>query len=362
MKANPIWLFLFLLGCFIAGTTQSQTSANFQEKLEKIDSVLTTLIPGVEPGLSIAITIGDQIVFERYYGFANIPEKEKLDASHVLGIASMSKQFTGMAVLFLEEEGKLDLGDDIKKYLPDLPLDGRDITIAQLLSHTSGLPEITRNDHFMSSIVEKHTISGIIDMAFEGDFTAYPGEEWRYCNTGYTIIAALIEELSNKRFSAYLQDRIFGPLEMKSTYACDYEHDADNAVQRYIPDSSAYIHAAVMHFSNLIGGGSVVSNIHDMAIWGIALTSGNKLPPNFQTIWKSNKLNSGEETGYGLGMGTNSIEGKTYYYHPGMGDGMNSVNLIFPQEKISITVIRNVSTPEVKSMEAALIAAQYLLF
>ena len=362
MKTSQNWFILFILGCIFAGNAHAQTIANIQERLDKIDSTITTMVPGIEPGLSIAITSGDQIVFERHFGFANIPEKELLEASHVLGIASMSKQFTGMAILFLEQEGKLELDDFISEYFPELPLDDRDITITQLLSHTSGLPEITRNESFMDSISQRHTIWEIISLAFEGDFTSEPGMEWRYCNTGYTISAALIEKVSGVGFSEYLNEKIFQPIGMFDTYACDYHTDAENAVQRYFPDSAGFKDATLMHFSNLIGGGGIVSNVHDMAKWGMALISGDGLPDNYKKIWQSNSLNSGEETGYGLGLGINSIKDKTYYYHPGMGDGMNAVNLIFLEDEISITAIRNVSSPKVNSIQVALMAAEYLLF
>lgn len=335
---------------------------SLQKRLEQFDSDLTGRISSKEPGLSIIITRGNRVVFEKYYGYANLGQDIKLNDKHVLGIASMSKQFTGMAVLFLVEEGKLNLEDDIKKYMPNLPVGDRKITISQLLSHTSGLPEITRNEEFMNHIAQHHTIQEIMDMAFKGEFTAEPGVKYQYCNTGYIIMAGLIEKLSGQSYAGFLRNKIFLPLEMNNTYACDYHQDADNAVPRYIADSTGYIRARTMHFSNLVGGGNIITNAKDMAKWGIALISGNKLPRNYKKIWESNKLNSGEETGYGLGMGNNAYNGKPYYYHPGMGDGMNSVNFIFPEDGITVTVIRNQSEPKLNSVEIAQLAAEHLFF
>ena len=362
MKSVSMKIIIIILISASINSVFSQNASTYAKNLEKIDSVLKDKTGLKEPGLSIIITHEDKIIFEKYYGYADINKNEKLNSQHVLGIASMSKQFTGMAVLFLVEEGKLNLDDDIKDYLPDLPLGNRKITVRQLLSHTCGLPEITRNNEFMDNIAEKHTIHEIIDVAFKNDFTANPGEKWQYCNTGYIITAALVEKHSGQSFANYLRDKIFATLNMYNTYACDYSQDALNAVPRYFPDSTGYKEATKMHFSNLIGGGSIISNVEDMAKWGIALISGDKLPLNYQEIWKSNVLNSGEPTGYGLGMGQNSYKNKSYYYHPGMGDGMNSVNLIFPEDKITISIIRNVSKPYLKSMDAALIATDYLFF
>ena len=338
----------------------AQEESEIQKRLTQLDKELSKEIGFKEPGLSVIITQNDKIVFEKYYGYADLQKNERLGSEHVLGIASMTKQFTGMVTLFLVEEGKLKLDDDIRKYFTNLPVGDKKITIKQLLSHTSGLPEITQNSEFMDNIAERHKINEIIDLAFKGPFTGEPGVRYKYCNTGYIIMAALIEKLSGQNYSSFLQNKIFGPLQMNNTYSCDYNQDADNAVQRYFPDSTGYVNATVMHFSNLIGGGAVVSNVRDMAKWGIALNSGDHLPRNYKTIWESNVLNTGEETGYGLGMGNNEHHGKSYYYHPGMGDGMNSVNLIFPDDKVSITVIRNMSSPKLNSVNVALMATEYL--
>jgi CubicO group peptidase (beta-lactamase class C family) len=334
----------------------------YQEKLKKFDQELVGRLFVKEPGLSIIITLEDRIIYELYFGYANLSQDVELSKEQVLGIASMSKQFTGMATLILAEEGKINLEDDIKKYLPDLPIGEKKITISQLLSHTSGLPEITKNDVFMANINKKHTIQEIIDMAFEGDFAHEPGEKWQYCNTGYTIMAKVIEKISRQSYANFLHDKIFAPLGMNNSYSCDYNRDADNAVPRYFSDSAGYRSATTMHFSNLISGGGIISNVSDMSKWGIALITGAQLPSNYMKIWETTYLNSGEPTSYGLGLAENSYKEKSYFYHPGMGDGMNSVNFIFPDDGITITVIRNVSNPKLTSVEVAQMATEYLFF
>jgi CubicO group peptidase (beta-lactamase class C family) len=339
---------------------QAQNSNNFLDQMDKFGSVLSKKLLNDDAGVSVIITYGDKIIFEKYLGYANFDRKEMLDSNHVLGIASMSKQFMGMATLILVSEGKIDLDKDVRDYLPDLPIGNREIQIKQLLSHTSGLPELTQNKEFMRNIAEKHTVQQIINIGLKGEYRSQPGEKYIYCNTGYSIMTALIEKQSGMSYSDFLKEKIFDPLNMNNTYSCDYNHDASNAVQRYSLDSTGYHAATIMHFSNLIGGGGIVSNVQDMAKWGMALISGKNLPVNYTNIWKPIFLNSGESTGYGLGMGVSEYKGRSFYYHPGMGDGMNSVNLIFKKEKITITVIRNVFPPKVSSNEIALLAADYL--
>jgi CubicO group peptidase (beta-lactamase class C family) len=350
-----------LLSCMIiAQSFYAQSEKTLQERLDKFDKALNQKISGDGAGLSIIITHKNNVVFEKYMGYADFETMEKLNADHVLGIASMSKQFLGMATLMLVEEGKIDLDKNIKEYLPELSIGDRNINVIHLLTHTSGLPELTQNEKFMNNISIPHTVNQIIDMGLKGEYRSEPGEKFIYCNTGYTIMTALIEQQSGMDFSTFLEERIFKPLKMDNTYSCDYKQDAINAVQRYARDSAGYHDATIMHFSNLIGGGAVISNARDMAKWCMALISGQNLPDNYTDLWKPVLLNSGESTGYGLGMGVNNHDGRTYYYHPGMGDGMNSVDLIFLEEEMSITVIRNVHPPIVNSNEIALMAADYL--
>ncbi len=354
-------IFVTILFLLLATAVIAQTGIVSSKSIDQLKEQLNSKLNEDEPGASVIITQHGKVVMEAYYGLADVSILEKLSSTHVLGIASMSKQFTGMAVLFLEQEGKLNLKDDVRKYLPELPIGDRKITIEQLLSHTSGLPELTQNAQFMNDIGQAHTVKQIIDLGLNGEFRGETGKEFIYCNTGYIITVALIERLSGMRYAEYLQKKIFAPLKMNNTYSCDFENDADKAVPRYIYDSIGFKKAVDMHFSNLIGGGGVVSNTQDMAKWGVALLSGNHLPGNYQKLWDPVLLNSGESTEYGLGMGLNEFEGKKYYYHPGMGSGMNSVNMIFPDDNLTICVIRNISKPKFSSVNIALMAAEILI-
>ena len=352
--------FISLILLFSIAQLPAQNDPPYAEGLRLLDTFLSQAISEHEPGLSVCITHQDQIKFEKYYGCADLERNLKLSASDVMGIASVSKQFTGMACLILVEEEKLHLDDLITDHLPGLAIGERNITVRQLLSHTSGLPELTQNETFMQAIEEPHTIEEIIEMGLAGEFRDDPGNRWQYCNTGYTILSALIEKLSGDSYSGFLQENLFKPLGMAHSFSCDYHQDATAAVPRYFPDSVGFQPATTMHFSNLIGGGAIISNVRDMSLWSRALLSGVNLPENYQQLFEPTLLNSGESIGYGLGIGQNEHHGKLFYYHPGMGDGMNSVNVLFPDEKITINVIRNISKPSLTSIEVVTMAADLL--
>lgn len=353
-------MFVLLIALIIA-LTIVLLPGPYAKQIRAFDKVLMEKLDGDEAGFSMLITHGNRIIYEKYHGYADIDNKEKLNKDHILGIASMSKQFLGMLVVQMVNENKIDLYEDIKTYLPDLPTGDRKITVKQLLSHTNGLPELTQNDIFMNSFSEKHSIDEIIDIAFLQEFRDEPGEKYQYNNTGYTIVTKLMETVNNASYASLLQKYIFAPLKMEHTHTGDDELVTDNlVVPRYYPHEEGYVPATKLHFSNMIGGGSILSNVRDMAKWNRALLTGQNLPVNHQMIWDPVILNNGDTVTYGLGMGQNMINGHYFYYHPGTGDGMNAVNLVFPEEKISIVVIQNVHPPKIASVQTALMACEHL--
>ena len=333
----------------------------YQKALDSLNIFLEEQLLDNEPGAALVISHQGHIIFEEYYGTANVLSKERLSAEHLMGIASMSKQFEGMAVLILVEQGKLGLKDDIKSHLPELPIEEGRISISQLLSHTSGLPELTQDIHFMHHLDKKRSVQEIIDLAFIQDIRHEPGERYQYCNTGYTIMEKVIEKVSGMSYATFLKKHLFEPLQMKHTYCCDLEHDAQNIADRYLQDSTSIQLAEYIHFSNLIGGGGIISNARDMHQWNNALLNGHHLPKNYQKLWESILLNNGSSTNYGLGMGISSHQGHPFYYHPGMGSGMNSINLIFPEQQMGIVIIRNVSNPSLSSVQLAMMIADLLI-
>jgi D-alanyl-D-alanine carboxypeptidase len=357
------WTYMMVLSLAIGlcGNFTYAFSVNINN-LKVLNKELETLLPADAPAASILVTQNGKTLFERYSGLAVLDTKEKLGASHVIGIASMSKPFTALAILKLCEQGELNLDDPICRHMPDLPLGSRTITIRQLLSHTSGLPELTQTPAFMSHISEPHTVGQIIDLAFESEFRSKPGEKFIYCNTGYTIAAALIEKLSGMSYAAYVKKELLVPLGMKNSYICDYKTDATTAIPRYEVKNNSCVAAQKMHFSNLIGGGSIISNVRDMARLANALITGTGLPGNYRAAMQPIMLNSGKPVPYGLGLGITDLNGNKMIYHPGQGDGMDAMMLVFPDQKLTITVIRNISgEKDSSSKNIALRTAELLL-
>jgi CubicO group peptidase (beta-lactamase class C family) len=208
----------------------------------------------------------------------------------------------------------------------------------------------------MNSLDKPRSIDEILAIALDKPMRHEVGKKYMYCNTGYTIVVKLIEQITGQSYHDFLAENILNPLGMKNTYSCDINHDAIDIANRYRQDSTGFHDAVKVHFSNLIGGGGIISNVRDMSLWADALLSGKGLPKNYKEMWNTTILNNGKDTQYGLGMGTSKADGDLFHYHPGQGSGMNAINLIFPDSNISITVIRNVSKPKTSSTEIALYA------
>ncbi|PLX25816.1 MAG: hypothetical protein C0599_00195, partial [Salinivirgaceae bacterium] len=303
MKKKFITLGLVII---FSGYIFSQ-NINILPKLDSLNIFLKENIQDTDPGAAILIKQDGKTVYENYRGMANRQKGEKLTPNTTMGIASMSKQFEGMAVLILVNQGKLRLDDYIDTYLKDLPIDDRKITIKQLLTHVSGMPEITQNENFMNSLDKPRSIDEILAIALNGPMRHEVGGKYMYCNTGYTIVVKLIEQITGQSYHDFLAENILNPLDMKNTYSCDINNNAIDIASRYRQDSTGFHDAVKVHFSNLIGGGGIISNVRDMSIWADALLSGKNLPTNYKEMWQTAILNNGEDTHYGLGMGISNI-------------------------------------------------------
>lgn len=192
-------------------------AAHSQSKRHAFDSVFTYLFNNGQFNGNVLVAEKGKIIFEKSYGFADMSSKAELDSHSIFELASVSKQFTAMAILLLEKSGRITLDDSLSKYLPQLPYKG--ITIEHLLTHTSGLPdymalfqkywnknEIAQNGHVVKLLTEHHPPS-----------ISKPGERYEYSNTGYVLLAAIIEIVTHQSFEAFLKNNIFRPLKMQQT-------------------------------------------------------------------------------------------------------------------------------------------------
>ena len=285
------------------------------KRVQRIDSLLNSLyLDGVFNG-NILIAEKGKIIYNKSFGNANEKTKRELDENSIFDLASCSKQFTAMAIMMLDEKGKLKLDDDFSKYIPELSF-YKNITIRNLLNHTSGLPEY---DKLIDSLFDKSKIATNKDIIsifnkVQPKVLFEPNAKWEYCNTGYALLATIIERVSGLTYARFLDSAIFKPLGMNNTfvycrrlspkkienYAYGYVY-VDSLKKCVLPDELK-IAKYVTWLDGIVGDGGVNSTVIDLLKWDRALYTTKLISKeSMNELFKPAILNDKSKTKYGLG-------------------------------------------------------------
>jgi CubicO group peptidase (beta-lactamase class C family) len=332
---------ILLAAALLAAPATASAQALTQAESQRIDGIVTeALAQSGVPSASIAVVRGGRIVLAKAYGKASetIPIAT---AGLPYQIASNSKQFTAAAMLLLEDEGKLSLDDTVAKYLPGIS-GGDRITLRQLLSHTSGLQDYWPHDYSFVAMSKPVTPRGIIDRWARKPLDFAPGTQWQYSNTGYVVAGQIIEKVSGQPLFDFLKARIFTPLGMTSVIDQDkaigpkfpqgYKRFALGPVRVDTPAAPGWLYAA----------GELSMSASDLAKWNIARMNRSLLPADDWAAQETAvKLNDGKDTGYGLGVSIRQFDGRPMIEHSGESVGFLSENMVFPDQKTSVTVLTN---------------------
>jgi CubicO group peptidase (beta-lactamase class C family) len=344
MKFNKSLLSGALLAGFLmAGTLQAQTDKIPSHKGAKIDSLFSAYDSPDKPGATLALVHNGEIVFSKGYGSANLEYGIPNTPSTVFHIASISKQFTVFAVMLLEEDGKLSLDDDIRQYIPEVPDFGPTITLRHLANHTSGMRDqwnlLTMAGWRMDDVITKEHVLKLVSKQKELNFQ--PGEEFLYCNTGFTLLAEVVERVSGKTFAKFTQERIFKPLGMKSTlFYDDHEKIVKNRAYSYKPLPDEY-KKSILSYAN-VGATSLFTTVEDLSLWVLNFKDPKVGSP--ELIEKMNTeatLNNGKTFGGALGQMVTPHEGLQQIHHGGADAGYRTYLGRFPEEDFAVIVFSN---------------------
>ena len=311
------------------------------QELARIDTLVTeTLAKTNTPSASIAIVRDGKIMLSKAYGKAS----ETISASTPAlpyQIASNSKQFTAMALLLLEDEGKLGLDDKVSKYLSGIS-DGDKISLRQLLSHTAGLQDYWPQDFSFPAMARPTTPQQILDNWAKKPLDYAPGTQWQYSNTGYVVAGQIVEKVSGEPLFSFLAKRIFRPLGMTSVIDMDkavgpkfpqgYGRAALGPVRVETPAAPGWLYAA----------GELSMTPTDLAKWDIARINRVLLPADdWAEQERTVRLADGQDTNYGLGVYNRVSNGRRVISHGGESAGFLSSNNVYPEEKAAIVVMTN---------------------
>ncbi|PQJ19644.1 serine hydrolase [Tenacibaculum sp. SG-28] len=333
-------IILFWVFSCLTASHFSQTDIPISKEIEPLFMVP---IRTSSPGGSVLIARDGDIIFSKDYGFSNIEHRISNTKATVYNVGSIAKQFTALGILLLEAEGKLLIEDSINSYLPDFPDFGFKITIRQLLQHTSGL----RDSHGLLALagwkkgdIESQTdILRILRQQKELNFV--PESEFLYSNSGYILLARIIENITLMPFAKWMEDFIFKPLGMFHTKVYQRnKFSIPSMANSYSLKGTKYVKQ--LEYWDYYGSGNVYSNAIDLHIW-LQNFSNPKGPwyPLFLKLQTNSYLSTGQYTNYGMGVRTIDIHGRKSISHGGSIGGFRSAVIVFPEDKIHIVILSN---------------------
>lgn len=344
LKTNCLIVYFLL---FSVMTCFGQIS---EEQIEKIDSLFIPWNMPDHPGGSVLISKNGKTIFSKAYGLAsleyNIPNTENT----LFNIGSVSKQFTAMGIVLLEEQSKFSLDDDIKKYIPELVNYDKIITIRHLLHHTSGLRDL----HGLLGLAgwrpaDLETNEHVYRVfKNQKDLNFIPGDEFSYSNTGYIFLAKIIENVGEISFEKWMKQNIFEPLGMKNTYL-ETQHDRvipNNATSYYLRNEFK----RAIEYWGYFGSGNMHSTTEDLNFWLQNFSAPKKeWESAFKKLLLTTPLNNGFETNYAFGVRIESYSGKKVIQHGGSVGGFRAITRVFPEEQLHIVILSNYSRSSIGS-------------
>lgn len=313
------------------------------ENTTYIDSLLNSNYPPNEPGVSVLIAKEGNVVYEKAFGKAEIESNATLIPDNVLAIGSMTKQITAGAVLLLVNEGKINLSEDIKKYLPDYNTHGKTITVENLLTHTSGIPSFTEKKDFGSLMATSMSHEGIVNTFQNDELLFEPGTNFSYSNSAYYLLGLIIEKVSGMTYQEFVQKNIFDKLKMSQSYFGTKENNPPMRAVGYEPkDSVTFKIATYFDWSWPFSAGNILSTTGDLLLWNEALYGDELIPQSLiQKAFTPFILKDGKNTNYGYGWNVTQLENYTVITHGGAISGYLSDAIRIPQEKLYIVALSN---------------------
>lgn len=317
----------YILLCCISQNSKGQTALS-----NELDSFLSARFKPNEPGGVVMASKNGKVIYRKAFGMADLELNVPVNDSMVFYIGSNTKQFTAVAILQLVEKNKLQLQDTLGKYLPAAPYPVSNITLAELLSHTSGLTE--KNDDVVKKLLanKKPTDSLVKDII--------PGVKWEYSNVGYSALGYIIEKVTGVPYSEYIKEYILKPAGMTHSYV-----DENNAIIKNRADGySRTRHRNVnLRPTSIMGApGGIMSTVDDMLKWTEVLKTNILLKQEtLQLAFTPHKLRDGSTTGYGLGWYIEELKGSPTRRHGGRTFGYTSETLYLPRESVYVIILTN---------------------
>lgn len=309
---------------------------------QSIDEIMKAYNAPHVPGASVLVMKNDSVLFKKAYGYADVSDKRPVTTTTNFRLASITKQFTAMSVMLLAEREQLSFNDPISRFFPDFPSYGKEITVRHLLNHTSGLPD------YESFVPDSQTVQVLdadcLRLMHNADSLYFPaGTKYQYSNTGYALLALIVEKTSGMSFAGFLKKNIFDVVGMKTSVA--FENGISvvpNRAYGHSRTDSGWTQTDQSNTSAVLGDGGIYSNVEEMAVWISALWNFKLIPQQTQQIaWSSANLNDGTAVDYGIGWHLEKYNDIYHPHHGGSTRGFRNHILVFPDRNLMVIILSN---------------------
>jgi CubicO group peptidase (beta-lactamase class C family) len=343
-----------LTAALLALAVTRQLSA--QVDSNQIDSVFASRKSRNAPGAAVLVVRNGKPVFRRAYGVTDLRTLHPIDAQTNFRLASFTKQFTAAAIMLLVRDGKLHYDDHLTDIFPEFPAYGKSITLRNLLNHTSGLPDYEdllakqypdTPEEKVSQILDAGVLK-LLEQQTSGKFAS--GSKWEYSNSGYAVLAMIVERVSGKNFGQFLKERIFTPLKMKNTLAYEKgKNEVSHRAYGHAKQDGAWRETDQSPTSAVLGDGGIYSSLEDLAKWDRALRdhtllSAEEMRPALTPVQPTDgpaKFPDGPAVSYGFGWFLDPYRNHKRMSHDGSTIGFRTTIQRLPDDQLTIIVLAN---------------------
>lgn len=348
--------YILLLAALICSAIALHAQTPRESYTGAFDQALTERFDADGPGGAVLVAQAGKVLYSKALGKADLSTGAALTTEHRFRIGSVTKQFTAVAILQLEEAGKLKLSDELQRYV-EFPQKEKPITIRDLLTHTSGIPNLTDGPAYTPDAYAKDiALPDLIKLIADAPLEFEPGTQWSYSNSGYILLSAIIEKVSGQSWAQYARQNLFKPAGMTNTTA-ELDEDATGQAIGYAPGEQGWQTANPVSMSWPLGAGNIRSTVADLWKWNSSVFTG-KLVPNSR-IAEAHRpvaLADGRTEAYGYGWMFNRVQGSPTIEHSGGIDGFVSASMYLPEEDLYVAVLVNRESNDATTLAAELAA------
>lgn len=346
-----------IVGGLLLSAPSDVASQSIPEAIQSARSIVERFRAEYDiPGISIAVAVHGEIVWEEEWGLADVEDGTPVGRGTRFRIGSVSKALTSAAVGLLYEEGRLDLDAPVQRYVPSFPEKEYPITTRQLGGHTSGIPHYGRGD--FANFVRYESVVAALDKFKDRELLFVPGERYEYSSFGYNLISAVVEGAARVPFVEYMDSAVFAPLGMELTVVDDYRRIIPGRTDFYeLTEAGDLRHAPFTDNSDVWAGGGYLSTSSDLVRFGVGMLNGTLLSPETTgMMFTPTATSSGEPSPYGLGWRVSMAPGGVRILgHGGSHFGARAQLVLVPEHGVVFAMLANVSSAPLPDARDAIV-------